>query len=176
MFKMALVIRDESKLSPVDIDGEGYSEELDNELTVLSDVCDALHEINAVAFNVAGFGQDVWPVDVRTDLLTILDQIPDALSAMRCNEQFTLDFFEQGIERKLTFIILNDQRLTVRCTSRTEWVPDPVSYEMPKSEMQFMKSQLARQFLRLSRQVCPKLVRHPYFFEWIKQLRLKPQS
>lgn len=51
---------------------------------------------------VSGFGQKKWPVDCRTDLATIIEQIPEILEKIRAERFFfKLDFYEQGIERQL---------------------------------------------------------------------------
>ena len=67
------------------------------------EVCDVLSTLDNSAFIVEGFGLD-WNVDVETDLSTIVPQIKDTLMSLRKSETTDIEFFEQGIERKLSLI------------------------------------------------------------------------
>jgi hypothetical protein len=79
--------------------GRTYDPELDNITSVLTDICEALAEEGSVRFVVDGFGQDPWPVDVRTDLPVVIEQVPAVLKALRSGFSTSLGFYEQGIQR-----------------------------------------------------------------------------
>jgi hypothetical protein len=85
--------------------------------------CDALGETDA-AFHVHGFGQSPWPVDVAYDLSTFVEQLPNLEENVRAGRPSAVDFYGQGIERKLTFEPLG-LVVAVRCTSRVPWTPVP---------------------------------------------------
>ena len=73
-----------------------YHLELDDVRSILNDVCDWLQP--HARFIVSGFGQARWPVDVRTDLCVLLEQLPSALLALASDAPFEIDFYEQGIQ------------------------------------------------------------------------------
>lgn len=72
-----------------------YDPELDDVRSILADVCELASD--AGRFIVAGFGQDRWAVDVSTDLLVLMEQLPEAFIAMESGAPFAIDFYEQGI-------------------------------------------------------------------------------
>jgi hypothetical protein len=94
---------------PDDFDPRDFQPiELDcnNFLSIVGHVTTILEELGTVSFLVEGFGDDRWPVDVGTDLCVVLEQLPDLwawLSEDR-KECFELDFFEQGMARKLVLV------------------------------------------------------------------------
>jgi hypothetical protein len=57
------------------IERDRYDPSLDDVRSILEDVCEAAGAESR--FVVPGFGQDSWPVDVRTDLPDFLEQLPD---------------------------------------------------------------------------------------------------
>lgn len=69
-------------------------------------------------FVVSGFGQEKWPVSVDTDLPIFLEQLPDLLKSIESRKNFRLDFYEQGVERYLSFI-LSDAEYSISCISFT---------------------------------------------------------
>src|SRR5512138_2113068 len=77
-----------------------YAEDLDDVRSLLHDLCSALEEQGSIRF-VVEFAGERWPTDVRTDLTTVLEQMPDV--ARGISEAFEIDFFEQGLERTLHF-------------------------------------------------------------------------
>jgi hypothetical protein len=170
MLRMSLFARQLHQLPQNELGGRRYSEELDDALSVICDICDVIHDADLVDFVVSGFGQDAWPVDVRTDLAVVLGQIPDAISAIKHDEPFDLDFFEQGVERYLKFLPC-ENRYTIQCTSLTDWLPNPPDGEMSKSDVKDLILGLAKQFVDIAEKVCPKLAVEPLFLGWTTQLR-----
>lgn len=73
------------------------------------DVCVAFGDTGAFDLRVSGFGGERWPVDVATDLATILVQLPEALAASSHGQALSLNFFEQG-----TFLHAFDERAGLR--------------------------------------------------------------
>ncbi|MGE6228444.1 hypothetical protein [Paenibacillus chitinolyticus] len=89
-------------------------------------ICDIFEISGAVAFKASGFGQKDWPVDCRTDLSTVMEQVPEILKKIELNQyDFILDFYEQGMERQVAFSPDKDA-IKLTCSSRTHWTPDPV--------------------------------------------------
>src|SRR5688500_7612035 len=85
-----------------------YDESLDNITSILCDVCDALQDAGEGELVVSGFGQDRWPLDIRTDLSVLLEQLPEAIRCVCSGVEAELDFYEQGVERKLVFTPAGD--------------------------------------------------------------------
>jgi hypothetical protein len=106
VFSLHLEISQSSeKLSQSDLDRTpSYNNQYDDATSVIMDLCDILQEREIIYFRVKGFGQDTWLVDVATDLASILEQLPEVIDSINKNNyRCYLDFYEQGIERKLVF-------------------------------------------------------------------------
>ena len=156
-----------------DESGHTYDPELDDVVSVLADVCELLEESGCVTFQVHGFGQEAWPVDIGTDLLTILEQLPSVATAINdCSAEFRLDFYEQRIQRFLTFERSGDM-LIVRA-SGTNWQPQPESLTLPVDAFCETLEKLREDFLSSAAAVNPDLADHPWLHEWDEQSRLRP--
>ncbi len=143
-----------------------YSEEEDNVESIISDICDILQEMKVADFIVSGFGDDKWPVDVRTDLSVILSQVSEVLKAINSSKNFVLDFFEQGVERYLSFTDKGNTFLVTCCSFRSHWEPEPNQICLDKRIFTQMIIDLKIEFCNASKMICPKLSNHPWFFNW----------
>ena len=154
-----------SGLSQIMMDPVEYDPELDNLGSILRDICDVL-ETAGVCFTVRVCSDDDWPVTVTTDLVVVLEQIGDVLASLARNQECTLDFYEQGVERIVTFTPRNEDML-IQCndmitkpsstTKRLTTPRDPVLRELLS---------LVDDFLRASSICSPHLTKHPWFVEW----------
>ncbi len=100
-------------------------EEIEDLMSLAIAVCPVLDDLGA-RFVAGGFGDDRWPVDVRTDLSTVVPQLPGLLDALATGAAGELDFYEQGIERSVSFLPHGDA-VELRCTSHGAWrPPEPV--------------------------------------------------
>ncbi len=123
-------------------------EEFEEE-TRIANLCEYLSELQCVNFVVSGFGQAKWPVDVLTDLAVVLEQLPSVLPEIeRENYHFTLEFYEQGLERYLYF---SEAAPWVRidCLSLTEWTPTPSTLYLEKVVIKDMLINLQNSFEEL---------------------------
>lgn len=140
--------------------------ELEDSLVILMSICEALQNSPSVSFVVSGFGQDQWPVDCRTDLCTVMEQVPELLQQIRADfYPFELDFYEQGIESRLLFEE-NMNLVKITCSSRTEWVPKPRVIVTTKAEVSNKFEALYCTFINLSNIICKELVNHPSLEDW----------
>ncbi|WP_076187609.1 MULTISPECIES: hypothetical protein [Paenibacillus] len=140
--------------------------ELDDSVGILMCICEAFEISQSVSFVVGGFGQDNWPVDCRTDLSTVMEQVPDILAKTRAGIfSFELDFYEQGIERQ--FLFEEDMNLVkVTCVSRTEWVPHPSSVFLEKTAVSKVFEEIYIKFLEFSSVICEGLVNNTLLNDW----------
>lgn len=76
--------------------------EFDDYRSILHEVCGML-ETREVSFTVQGFGETKWGVDTATNLVVVHEQLPGLFSwaSDERSESFDLDFYEQGVERRL---------------------------------------------------------------------------
>ncbi|AFZ10680.1 hypothetical protein Osc7112_6546 (plasmid) [Oscillatoria nigro-viridis PCC 7112] len=145
-----------------------YDYQYDNVVSAIMDLCDVLEETNIFQFQVSGFGQERWPVDVRTDLSTILEQIPQILHSIACaNYPFQLDFYEQGVERQLNFEEA-DTCIKISCYSGTFWEPNPSACFVRESDILMQLYNLRDSFVEAVKIVCPKLASSELFAIWCK--------
>jgi hypothetical protein len=125
---------------PVEPEGV-YDEELDDIRSIVMDICEALADTNAFDFTVSGFGQSRWPVDVRTDLATVI---------------------EQGVERSLEFVP-SGLSYDVHCRSRTSWQPHPDVERIDAAVVLAMLVKLQRTFAAIVERLLPKIAAHEWF-------------
>ena len=142
-----------------------YDPELDDVRSILGDVCEWLEP--HAEFVVSGFGQDRWPTDVRTDLLVLLEQLPGALHTLASGAPFEIDFYEQGIQRKVVFTPAEDAYLA-KCLSYGTWEPNPAVERIERDSLEAMLVMLREQFMRLLRMASPDLAEHPWIQSWLR--------
>ena len=127
-----------------------FDPELDDAHAVISSICEELDELGTATFEVSGFGDAAWPVDVATDLATLIEQLPEALAVLEQRDgEFRIDFYEQGIER-LIFFKCSGESTELRCQSRTDWEPTPSQVVMRSSDLAAMLSAVHLQFLNVA--------------------------
>lgn len=141
-----------------------YDLELSDVRELLSDVCGLLQDAGAT-FTVSGFGLTNWPVNVETDFSIFLEQLPAALHALSLRESFSIDFYEQGIERYLEFRPL-ERGYDVRCGGRGEG--DEV---VDDAELERQFTEIRNAFLIATEQVAPQAAKHPWFERWRESSR-----
>jgi hypothetical protein len=142
--------------------------ELDDVVAVLISICEVFEQSEMVSFVVSGFGQEKWPINCRTDLATVMEQIPDIIE--KISEEtfsFQLDFYEQGVERQLVFE-QEGELVRVTCISRTNWLPTPSVIFMERVEVSTMFENLYNNFFEFSSVLCVDLVKNPLLKDWKK--------
>lgn len=142
-----------------------YKEELDDVRSILSDICEALADTSSADFIVTGFGQERWPVDVRTDLPVFLEQLPKALTSVELGSSFSLDFYEQGIERIIHFECTGDE-YSARCESQTDWKPQPAIETISRLELRKMLSDVRQGLMQILLLHAPRVAAHPWVRDW----------
>ena len=141
-----------------------YDPLIDDIRSILLDICEAISEQGE--FIVAGFGQDRWPVDVGTDLPILLEQLPKVLQAVKAGIATEIDFYEQGIERRIEFSPDgNTYRAT--CISLTEWQPNPATEKVDRIVLAEMLSDVQTKMVNLIQGIAPALVEHDWVRRWL---------
>lgn len=133
--------------------------------SIVMELCSRLAETDCV-FRMAGFGQKQWPVDIRYDLSTLVEQLPELLSALRSNGSVEVDLYGQGVERTLSFVVAGD-RVTTACASRTGWIPNPDVEEIDLAELLAMIESVAFEFAKFMRMVWPQCAKTAPFVDWV---------
>lgn len=142
-----------------------YTQELDDVCSIIMDICEALADTSSAEFIVSGFGQERWPVDVRVDLSVFLEQLPNAVAAVGSGASFSLDFYEQGIERVVHFEPDGD-RYAGRCESQTEWKPAPAIEMIDRLVLMRMLSDVREELMRFLSRNAPNTAGHPWMRDW----------
>jgi len=129
---------------------DGFEEE-----AWIDDLCEYLAELQLVNFVVSGFGQARWPVDVATDLAVISEQLPSVLREIeRENYHFSLEFYEQGLERYL-YISEVGPLVRIHCVCLTNWIPTPSTIYLEKVVFKEMIINLHQSFGELVKRIEP---------------------
>ena len=143
-----------------------YDVELDSLISILSDVCEFAQSRRGV-FRVGGFGQAQWPVDVRTDLCVVLEQLPRLLRAVKSASPAVLDFYEQGIRRRLTFAPVAEDYEVTCVPFSPYWEPSPATERIGRVPLERMLAAVLDEFMNFLRRVAPELERHPWIRAWL---------
>lgn len=164
-----LRLRIPTKLKRADPGRIQYDPELDDVGSVLHDICEAL-DLAGVSFLARVCSDQDWPVTVRTDLHVVIEQLNDVLVALTRRDIARLDFYEQGIERTVSFLP-NNGTVLIECT---DMIPDATSKQetviLSRNLVIEELIRLAEDFLRVARMHCPELTSHPWFEEWATAL------
>lgn len=136
---------------------------------LINHVCSALEETGAAHFEVIAFDDQPWPVSVWCDLPVVLEQVSGVLEALRSPNtgEFTLSFYEQGIERDLIFTRGLSNRIAVDFSSQIEWSPSRSVENIDAAELERQLVALVNSFVRAARIVCPAATGSQIFREWL---------
>lgn len=144
-----------------------YDNDLDDGRTFISDICEVFADTGKIQFMVSGFGDSRWPVDCRFDLPTIIEQLPGIIKKIKKDDfTFNLDFYEQGVERKINFKDDKDS-VILECISRSNWIPKPIKLKMKKREVSRVFNGLYKDFMVYSTTLCSRRANHYLFKEWM---------
>ncbi|HBE18884.1 MAG TPA: hypothetical protein DEG17_25010 [Cyanobacteria bacterium UBA11149] len=157
-------------------DNDEFDSEYDIKLEELNDVAEVFYLIgqelqnsNIVQFKVEGFGKLPWPVDVSTDFLTVIEQIPDILKFLDSDlSTYNLEFYEQGIERKI-FFRKEEDLIRLNCygsKSEVTWGQNIEEKPLEKKYLKTMIYEMIKSFVSISNELCPTLTSHRSFQEW----------
>lgn len=142
-----------------------YDDTIENIQSILNDICDAMAENSDNEFEVGGFGEENWPVDIRTDLPIFLEQLPEIINSVIAHSEFVIDFYEQGIQRKVVFQPTTEG-YCVKCESFTAWKPKPNSIQISAVDVHHMLFTFRTNFLEFVNSKAPRLANHPWFLRW----------
>ncbi|SMO52780.1 hypothetical protein [Melghirimyces algeriensis] len=156
------------KYSTMTYSAKCYDDELDDGRSIIDDICEIFEETKEIKFIVSGFGQEYWPVSCLFDLSVIIEQLPEVMNKINSDDyNFSLDFYEQGIEREIIFKDNGDGYIKLNCNSRTDWKPNPDTIMMKKGDINMIISDLLNDFIYLGKRLCPSLVNHTLLKEWM---------
>lgn len=135
-------------------------------------LCEVIENLNFVEFIVCGFGQDKWPLDISVDLSSVLVQLSDiALAIGEKDNFFELDFFGQGIQRRINFE-RKEQFFTVNCLSGTNWIPNPGNIILSEQNIVLQVLNLTEDFTRYACSIFPSLSKYKLFKDWYGYINL----
>lgn len=161
------ISEDIEKYSQPDItcDRDCEEEYIDGIIMVL---CEILHESGLVKFKAGGFGLDSWPVDVRIDLSTVIEQVTDVIDSIRKDRYpVNIDLYEQGMERRLVFEKDDsDGSLRITCYSWGSWIPNSASILANKDEILSQLVTLKYSFVQVAKKLRPGLSDSDIFTKW----------
>jgi hypothetical protein len=141
-----------------------YNPTLDDIRSILMDVCQSVERRGK--FQISGFGQDVWPVNIGTDLAIFMEQLPIVIRSIASNLPAEIDLYEQGVERTISFSPTANNTYLASCTSHTNWQPNPEIEQVDRDSLQQMLLTVRNEFMRLIREIAPGLDQHPWVKSW----------
>jgi len=154
-------------------------EEVEDVKELFSALCEKLEKSNLVKFRVEGFGDLPWSVDVSIDLMTVLEQLADLLRFIEDykSSSFSLDFYEQGTERRLifshvgNFVNINCLPLVMKSNniannSKDSWGQYIEEEPLTRQNLKSMIGNLITTFVSIAHEISPTLTSHKCFQEW----------
>jgi hypothetical protein len=154
-------------------------EEVEDVKEIFPAICEELEKSNLVKFRVEGFGDLPWPVDVSIDLMTVLEQLADFLRFIEDykSSSFSLDFYEQGTERRLifshvgNFVKINCLPLVMKSNniannSKDSWGQYIEEEPLTRQNLKSMICNLITTFVSIAHEISPTLTSHKCFQEW----------
>lgn len=152
------------EIAKEDIAVRTYDPYEDDVRSILMDACRELASFGE--FVVSGFGQDKWPVDVGTDLSILLEQLPDVISAINSGRPTEIDFYEQGVERKIIFVPFGENYIAT-CKSQTMWQPSSETIVVQNTVLKEMLVAVQLTFMIGLEKLLPSLAKHKWILEWL---------
>ena len=164
MFEIKIQVDENKKYSKLQ-EQIKYDDELDDITSLVMDMCNYFEEVNLIAFVVKGFKGLKWPVDVRTDLSSIVPQIPTAIKRLKIRQDCRIQFFEQGIEREL-HIKCDNSEVVIDCLTLLGAPATSESEKMHLDELLRMFITLIDNFITIGKSLCPIITSHHLFTDW----------
>jgi hypothetical protein len=155
-----------------------YDQDNDNVVSIICDVCDALE--SSYDFIFSGFGKERWPVSMG-DFSTFIEQIPEALLAIRAKKPTGIDLFEQGIGLFVSYYPSGNNYIA-KAKQIVGWIQDdgagtagemlakwsdPIIETIDCVSLIEMLENIKNNFLRAFNKLSPELVQHPWVKEWL---------
>ena len=143
--------------------------------SMLAQICDAFRDVHVRFFVRTGSGGH-WPVDVWADLLACIEQLHDAMAALRTGrspewgDKAVLHFHDQGLQCKVS-LVRNGGLVVVDV--RPDIVGIGISeerYALPARVVVDELTQLAEKFVKIAVLVWPALTQDPVFGGWSRDL------
>lgn len=170
MIVFNIALKNTKHLNENKLSNKQYISDIDDETSVIYDICNIFDEAG-IKFIVSGFGENNWPVDCVFDLPEIIQDLPRILIKInQGNYNFKLNFDEQGIERKIIFEE-NENRLVLKCISRTNWQPNPSTIELNKEYINTLFYNLYKDFIYYSNILCCDLINDTLLSDWLNLLK-----
>lgn len=143
-----------------------YDPNEDDIRSIFHDICGVLANLG-VRFIVISSSGERWPVDTATDLPIFLKQLPSLLRFLdgEGDSAFELDFYEQGIERRLE-LTRSRSSLDIECVPYGNSASPRAK---SSGDVLFWKAMLRRfysDFLKAASDACPSVMEHPWMHEW----------
>jgi len=151
----------------------GDDSELETAEAQLMTACEFIADARVADFRLLCCGEHPWPVDVRTDLSILLEQLPALLQALdEGAPSFQLRMYEQGIETVLAFTRM-DGMLRIHCEPLLAGGENRFGAHDEVVGVEILVRAVAgvlSNFIECCERVCPQLLRRSELDEWRKRV------
>lgn len=125
--------------------------------------CDYLESFG-YTFAVHGFGRAAWPVTVGYDLSTVLEDMPNQLTAVESGQAAKIDMYAPGTEVEVDVTPV-DGDVVLKCTAAL-WEPVPDTIVLPLVDFTATVRQMLADFSDALRNVESSLADVEPFISW----------
>lgn len=133
---------------------------------ILLDICERLDNLKKVKFVISGFGDEEWNVDCKADLPCILEQMEEILNGVVYKHNFTIDLYEQGMEREIEFEF-KDENVTLTCKSYVGNLPPELLIFVPDDKLYKIFLEFFNDFIKCIEIFLPEYLDNGIFIEWV---------
>jgi hypothetical protein len=151
--------------------GDDY--ELETAEAQLMTACEFIADARVADFRLLCCGEQPWPVDVRTDLAILLEQLPGLLLALAERApSFQLRMYEQGIETVLAFTRMEGM-LRIHCEPLLAGGENRFGAHDEVLAVEALVRAVAgvlSNFIECCERVCPQLLMRAELNEWRKHV------
>ncbi|MDC4814949.1 hypothetical protein NQ815_14575 [Acinetobacter baumannii] len=123
-----------------------YDDEYDTEISVLADICAEFSKNKLNQFKIQAFSNELWPVDIETDLVVLLEQLPACIREINLGSDCSVDLYEQGINREILFKFNQGNYTCYGQSHDGTWAPSYVE-DVSQSDLLKMLRAFLNQFL-----------------------------
>ncbi len=143
-----------------------YDDEFDNEISVLTDICSEFAKNKFNSFKIQAFSSEFWPVDIETDLVVFLEQLPICIREIESGHDFSIDLYEQGINREIFFKFNHGDYKCYGESHDATWLP---SYTENITQLDLLK--MLKAFLDCFLSALKFMNTNKYLLEWLGDLK-----
>lgn len=172
MYKMKLNINECKIKENKQLISEYEYEDIDS---IIIDICSYVEENSLMSLEISGFGSDDWRCNCKFELPCILEQMVDILTSFIKKSEFKIDFYEQGMERKLKYKF-DKSEIIIACESYDKWKSNNEVYRIKYNEVFNCFREIFKNTVFIVEKFAPEIRENKIFLKWSYECNKKIEA